>query len=154
MAAWSGRLRRPGGRPRRNLPVAALLVTGLLLTSCSYTADRRVAEGALEEATETPFYTLPSPLPAGAPGEIVRTEQLLSAPAGTVAWRVLYHSTDITGADIVVSGVVVGPDSPAPPGGRVVVGWGHPTTGAAPKCAPSNGIDPFDLIEGLAVRRI
>ena len=30
-----------------------------------------------------------------------------------------------------------------------MVGWGHPTTGTAPKCAPSNGIDPFDLIEGM-----
>ena len=31
----------------------------------------------------------------------------------------------------------------------MVVGWAHPTTGAVAKCAPSNGIDPFDLIEGM-----
>ena len=127
-----------------------LVAVLLALTACSYTADRRVAEGALEEATAPPFYDLPSPVPAGKPGDVVRTEKLQSAPPNTNAWRVLYHTTDVTGADIVVSGVVVGPDSPAPADGRVVVGWGHPTTGAAPKCAPSNGIDPFDLMEGLS----
>ena len=36
------------------------------------------------------------------------------------------------------------------PAGRVVVGWGHPTTGAAAGCAPSNGLDPFLVIEGLS----
>ena len=70
-------------------------------------------------------------------------------PDGTNAWRVLYHSTDVTGADIIVSGVVIAPDDDAPAGSRTVVGWGHPTTGAAAKCAPSNGIDPFDLVEGM-----
>jgi len=128
--------------------MALALIAGL--TACSYTADRRVAEGALEEATEAPFYALPNPVPAGKPGDIVRTEKLQSAPPDTNAWRVLYHTTDVTGADIVVSAVVVGPTSPAPAGGRVVVGWGHPTTGAAAKCAPSMGIDPFDLMEGLS----
>ena len=37
-------------------------------------------------------------------GAMVVTERLLSAPDGTNAWRVLYHSTDVTGADIIVSG--------------------------------------------------
>ena len=135
---------------RRSWSGFVLVAVLLALTACSYTADRRVAEGALEEATAPPFYVLPSPVPAGKPGDVVRTEKLQSAPPNTNAWRVLYHTTDVTGADIVVSGVVVGPDSPAPADGRVVVGWGHPTTGAAPKCAPSNGIDPFDLMEGLS----
>ena len=120
---------------RRSWSGFVLVAVLLALTACSYTADRRVAEGALEEATAPPFYDLPSPVPAGKPGDVVRTEKLESAPPNTNAWRVLYHTTDVTGADIVVSGVVVGPDSPAPADGRVVVGWGHPTTGAAPKCA-------------------
>ena len=96
-----------------------------------------------------PFYTLPSPVPAGAPGTILRTEKLSSAPDGTIGYRVLYHTTDLTGADIIGSGIVVAPSAPPPPGGRAVVGWGHFTTGAAQHCAPSNGIDPFDMIEGI-----
>ena len=46
--------------------------------------------------------------------------------------------------------MVVAPAGPAPASGRAVVGWGHPTTGAVARCAPSNGLDPFDLIEGLS----
>ncbi|HEY6800805.1 MAG TPA: lipase family protein, partial [Agromyces sp.] len=61
----------------------------------------------------------------------------------------LYHSTDLDGNDILVSGVVAAPDAPAPDGGRTVVSWGHPTTGTTERCAPSVGIDPFDTIEGL-----
>jgi len=49
----------------------------------------------------------------------------------------------------VVSGVVVAPAGPAPSGGRAVVAWAHPTTGAASRCAPSNSVAPFVLIEGL-----
>ena len=105
-------------------------------------------EGIAEEG-DSSFYTPPNPAPAGSPGQVVKTERLLSAPDGTNAWRVLYHSTDVNGTDNIVSGVVIAPDSPAPAGGRIVVGWGHPTTGAAAKCAPSNGIDPFDLVEGM-----
>ncbi|MCS5717846.1 lipase family protein [Herbiconiux sp. CPCC 205763] len=122
---------------------------GLAIASGFWTADRRIAEGALEEATEAPFYRLPDPVPSAAPGTVLRSEPILSAPNGAKAWRILYHSTDVHGTDIVVSGVVVAPDAPAPPGGRPIVSWAHPTTGAAQRCAPSLGIDPFDLIEGL-----
>src|SRR6478752_2366438 len=135
---------------RRRKVVALALMALLLVTGCTQSTDRRLVDGYFEEIGEQPFYTLPTPLPAGKPGEIVRTERLSSAPDRTIAWRVLYHTTDVTGADIVVSGVVIAPTAPAPAGGRVVVGWGHPTTGAAAKCAPSNGIDPFDLIEGMS----
>ncbi|WP_374855539.1 alpha/beta fold hydrolase [Herbiconiux wuyangfengii] len=122
---------------------------GLAIASGYWTAERRLTEGAIEEATEAPFYRVPDPLPSAAPGTVLRHEPTLSAPNGAKAWRILYHSTDVHGADIVVSGVVVAPDAPAPPGGRPIVSWGHPTTGAAQRCAPSLGIAPFDLIEGL-----
>ncbi len=122
----------------------------LLLAGCAESTDRRLAQGAFEEITEQPFYALPDPIPTGNPGDVVRTEQLDSAPAGTIAWRVMYHSTDVTGAPILTSAVVIAPTAAWPgPGSRPVVGWGHPTTGMAARCAPSNGIDPFDLIEGM-----
>ena len=133
----------------RALTALMLLTVPITLAACTSSVDRRLVEGAVDEVTESPFYTLPSPVPAGKPGDIIRTEKLSSAPDGSIGWRVLYHTTDVTGANIIASGVIVAPDAPAPAGGRTVVGWGHPTTGATAKCAPSNGIDPFDLIEGL-----
>ena len=133
---------RTGGR------ALCLVLCALLLAGCTGIVERG-AEGAVEEWTEGPFCRLPDPLPPGAPGAIVRSEPIGSAPADALAWRVLYHSTDLNNIPILVSGVVVAPRSPAPPGGRTIVSWGHPTTGIVQRCAPSVGIDPFDLIEGL-----
>lgn len=127
--------------------VAIVCVAVLAIAGCS--DGSRLVEGVVGEQHEAPFYAVPDPLPAGEPGTIVRSEPLPQGPAGAVAWRVLYHSRDRGDADILVSGVVVAPTSPAPPGGRTIVSWAHPTTGAAQQCAPSLGADPFDLIEGL-----
>ena len=71
------------------------------------------------------------------------------APLDALAWRILYRSTDLNGEDVVVSGLVIAPAGPVPPGGRTVVSWGHPTTGTAPDCAPSRFVDPFLSVEGL-----
>jgi pimeloyl-ACP methyl ester carboxylesterase len=73
----------------------------------------------------------------------------MGAPRATRAWRIMYRTTDASGDPQVSTGVLVVPLAPAPPGGRTVVSWGHPTTGAALECAPSYGFDPFLLIEGL-----
>jgi alpha-beta hydrolase superfamily lysophospholipase len=126
---------------------AVACVVVLAIAGCS--DGRRLVEGAIGEQHEASFYDVPDPLPAAVPGTVVRSEPLPQGPAGALAWRVLYHSRDLNSADIVVSGVVVAPASPAPPGGRTIVSWAHPTTGAAQQCAPSLGVDPFDLIEGL-----
>lgn len=150
---------RAGARVARHIGFAlvVLLVGVVLVVTATVPAasPRRVVTGVAELVGESAFYDPPSPYVAAAPGTVVRTERLLSAPAGAIAWRVLYHSRDARGTDLVVSGLVVAPDdanptSPAAPAsGRTVVGWAHPTTGAAARCAPSNGIDPFDLVEGL-----
>ena len=137
-------------RPGIRWAVAATLAATCLLAGCAQSTDHRLEEGVLEEITEEPFYALPDPIPAGNPGDVVRTEQLQSAPYGTVARRVMYHSTDVHGAPLLTSAVVIAPTAPWTGGGpRPVVAWGHPTTGMAARCAPSNGVDPFDLIEGL-----
>ena len=138
---------RRADRFRRLL--AAALAAALLLAGCSVETDRRIGDGIAEEKTDAEFYALPDPVPAGKPGTIERVETLPSAPAGSKAWRVLYHTTDLAGKDVITSASIIVPDSPAPAGGRPVVGWAHPTTGAVARCAPSNGIDPFDLIEGM-----
>jgi alpha-beta hydrolase superfamily lysophospholipase len=133
--------------------IAAVLLTVLLLVAIPtdgaiLDAEGSLVDGALD-AGDPAFYTPPSPLPAGSPGDLIRSERLDDAPSGAVAWRVLYHSTDASGADIAVSGTIIAPADAAHDGDRTVVSWAHPTTGTAPRCAPSIGIDPFDLIEGL-----
>jgi len=127
--------------------VTIALVVVLVCASCS--ADRGVAEDVVQNRTVGTFNSIPVPLPPGPPGSLVRSERLLGAPNGSIAWRVLYRSTDVHGAPIAVSGIVVAPDGPAPKDGRPVVSWGHPTTGAYGHCAPSEGLDPFALIEGV-----
>lgn len=144
------RARRIVGTTVLAVALTVAVVVGLAFATSFWRATTGLAEGAIEEATEAPFYTLPSALPPGEPGTLVRSEEIASAPDGADAWRVIYHSTDVHGDDIAVSGVVVAPEGEPPAGGRPVVSWGHPTTGAAKKCAPSVGIDPFDLIEGLS----
>ena len=146
------------GRLRRGFVVTAAVVATLVLVVMTVAmlllpaaSPRRLVTGALE-AGDLSFYAVPTSTPAAPPGTVVRSEELLSAPDESRAWRVLYHSTDLAGRDTVLSGIVVAPDSPAPATGRVVVGWGHPTTGAAASCAPSNGVDPYLLVEGLPDR--
>ncbi len=130
--------------------IALLAAVGLVLAGCAQSTDRRLEQGAIEEVAGLAFYAPPDPVPAGDPGDVVRTEQLASAPGGTLAWRVMYHSTDVMGTRILTSAVVVAPTAPwSGPGSRPVVAWGHPTTGVAARCAPSTGVDPFDLIEGM-----
>jgi pimeloyl-ACP methyl ester carboxylesterase len=121
----------------------------VLLSGCVLDLDRRLDEGLIDEKYDGPFYAMPAHLPAGEPGALIRTERIASAPLGTSAWRVIYHSRDLAGNDIAVSAVVIEPDGPAPQGGRPIVSWAHPTTGSAAHCAPSLGIDPFLLIEGM-----
>lgn len=137
-------------RPRRRrvlLLIGAVLIVVLGLAAAEFA--RRYIEGEADLKTDPAFYSLPSPAPTGEPGEIIRIEPIASAPAGSSAWRVIYHSRDLAGVDVPVSGVVIVPDGPAPDGGRTVISWAHPTTGAAAQCAPSLGLDPFQYIEGL-----
>ncbi len=141
--------RRIVGRVFAGVGLVLAIAVGLGIATGYWTADRRLAELALDQHDLTQFYRVPTPVPAAPPGTILRSEPIPGAPNGAKAWRILYHSTDLNGGDIAVSGVVVAPDSPPPPGGRPVVSWGHPTTGAAQKCAPSLALDPFELIEGL-----
>jgi len=89
------------------------------------------------------FYTPPNPLPAGAPGTIIRKELLSdNLPAGAVAWRIMYLSTGINGGPIAVTGVVVAPQDPGP-APRPVIAWAHGTVGVLPECAVSHTPDPY-----------
>lgn len=136
-------------RAQRRGFLIALLVVAMIAGVFAVDAVRRHVEGEADLRTDPAFYTVPDSLPAGDPGEIIRVEAIASAPLGSTAWRIIYHSRDLSGTDIPVSAVVIIPDTPAPAQGRTVIAWGHPTTGAAQKCAPSLAVDPFQLIEGV-----
>jgi pimeloyl-ACP methyl ester carboxylesterase len=62
----------------------------------------------------------------------------------------LYESTGLDGKPIAVSGVVIVPNGIAPPEGRPIVAWAHPTTGVASGCAPSLNANFFNTVPGLA----
>ena len=87
----------------------------------------------------TKFYSTPSPLPSGHPGDLIRSEEFdeYQLPEGVSAVRILYHSRSGRGEDVAASGVVLTPDQQAPAGGWPVIAWAHGFTGIARQCAPS-----------------
>jgi acetyl esterase/lipase len=101
------------------------------------------------------FYDPGPALHQGRPGTLIKTEPFGGAPAGAAAYKVLYRSTGLNGQTIAVSGIVIIPATPAPPGGREILAWAHPTTGIATRCAPSHLPDVYGTIPGLhdALRR-
>lgn len=72
----------------------------------------------------------------GPPGTLISAHRI-PAPAGALAWRILYRSTTTSGRPVEVSGMVVAPRGRAPRGGRSVLAWAHGTTGLTTECAPS-----------------
>jgi Secretory lipase len=137
---------------RRRVRRAALIAGSVLLATVAG-CGRAVPSGSAATGSHPPvfqppgpFYQPPAPLPAGRPGQLIR-EESLAAPAGYAAWRILFHSRDVAGRDIAVSGFVVMANSPAPAGGRPVVAYAHGIRGLARLCAPSNVTEP---LAGLA----
>ncbi len=116
------------------LLAAAVLVAGAPLAAASGSGGRGSAK--------------PGRLRAGRPGEVISATPIIS-PAGSRAWRVLYHSRAVDGRDVPVSGVIVAPTGKAPAGGRPVVSWAHGTHGLADACAPSRAIDVTYRLPGI-----
>jgi pimeloyl-ACP methyl ester carboxylesterase len=107
------------------------------------------AVGVADAFAQSAFYQ-PAPQEIeGPPGSIIRREPMLQAPAYISAWRVLYRSRGLHGEPIAVSGVVIAPKGAAPPGGRPIVAWAHPTSGVVERCAPSLAFFVFQQIQGL-----
>ncbi len=125
------------GRSRRPLGAVALLLAALAAPPLS-TAHAQSA-----------FYSASNAERRGPPGTVIRTEQIGGAPEGATAELVLYRSIGLDGQPIAVSGMVISPAGPPPPGGRPIVAWAHPTSGVAPRCAPSLAIFLFQQIQGL-----
>lgn len=154
--------------------MAAVLIGSAGLMGCSSSSDEATGPTTSflgDNPAAGRFYQPPDPLPAGDPGDIIRSEPLDGAPAGSRAWRVLYHSTGLHGEDIAVSGMVFAPDGSSSSSSsssttsttsgatttarsgdasdHPVVAWAHPTTGVADTCAPSVLSDGPSLVAGL-----
>jgi Secretory lipase len=143
-ARWQ--LRRWRARGAALTAGSALL---LLVAGCGRDAPSgSAATGSRPQVFQPPgpFYQPPAPLPAGRPGQLIRDESL-DAPPGYKAWRILFHSRDVAGRDIAVSGFAVMASGPAPAGGRPVLAYAHGIRGLARLCAPSNVTEP---LAGLA----
>jgi hypothetical protein len=125
--------RRPSADDDHRFRHPLLVIISIVVVSIIAIAINRI-----EPAQPGAFYDDAS-VPAGSPGAVIRTQPITGLPTGTQGWKVLYTSTGLDGQPIAVSGTVFVPSSPAPPGGRPVVAWAHPTTGVAPRCAPSLG---------------
>ena len=145
-SSWPGAPR--GGTPVGRVVIAAVTVSlaSLVLTpaaGASTPAKTPVASTGSEAVVTgvlASFYRPPSPLQFAPAGTIIRSQALSpdpGLPAGTRAWRVLYHSTSGSGGDLAESGMVVVPGGTPPPGGFPIVSWAHGTTGVATGCAPS-----------------
>lgn len=110
----------------------------------STTTSRPAPSADRFTGTVEDFYRVPDPLPAGKPGELIRTMRLAEdgkpAEAGTASLRVMYHSRDANGRDRAVTGIITYPTGTAPEGGWPVITSAHGTTGIAPQCAPSRWI--------------
>ena len=82
------------------------------------------------------FYTPPSPLPAGSPGDIIWDRTTTSPVSGANAWQILYLSTTAQGTRTAVSGTLIVPTA-AYSGVRPVVAYAAGTQGWGHSCAPS-----------------
>jgi hypothetical protein len=151
--------------PRRRCPTTLALALTTVVTATAVVAAACSGSTSPTESSSTqftvagsvvgqnqpsdPFYQTPNPLPPAPPGTIIRSEPMDGAPAGAQAYRVLYHSTGMSGGDIAESGVIIVPAGAPPSGGRPVVSWAHPTTGVDDTCAPSMSTLVFSILPGL-----
>ena len=118
---------------------AILFVVNPAFAQAPATAPVRPSQ-TLHTLPLTKFYDTPHPLPAGKPGELIRSEPFdeYELPPEVSAVRILYHSRSASGEDVATSGVVLIPSEKKPPaGGWPVIAWAHGATGVARPCAPS-----------------
>jgi Secretory lipase len=154
---------RPGprrdSRTRRGLRVVLATCLGATLAATSLAAAPAMAEPTPAPADD-PFYTPPSPLPDGRPGDIIRSrtsaftlQPVRKTPYPDVnAWQVLYRSQAATGEAIAVSGTVLVPSKPwTGTGSRPLVSYAVGTRGIGDACAPSYTLTQGTDYEGLFI---
>lgn len=133
-------------RTRRILPVAtALLLTALSAGSGAAAAEVQIpAVSTLSTLTGSAdaFYTPPSPLPPGEPGDVIRTRDVVtSSVPGARVQQIMYLSTDDEGGRIAVTGLLLTPLNQGLGHDNPLVADAPGTRGLADKCAPSRQAD-------------
>lgn len=104
------------------------------------------------EPEDPAFYVPPNPLPAGKPGDIIRSKPSKAGAATDKinAWQVMYLSTNALGAPIAVTGTILTPKGKDPKT-TPVISFGVGTHGPAFKCTPSYMSEIGALYEQPAV---
>ncbi|MFE0021209.1 lipase family protein [Amycolatopsis sp. NPDC059021] len=133
-------------RPSRKALAAVLAV--VLATGLAALLGASPANSAVPSATagtgpfDDSFYTPPSPLPAGKPGDVIRWRASKAGPRkdSVNAWQVMYLSTDALGKPDAVTGTVLVPKN-ADPAAAPIVAFAPGTHGPAFGCTPSSMID-------------
>lgn len=153
------RLRKPP--VRRLSALAALGTVALLAASCggsgsdsgrggSVTTDAADAvtstvptavEAERFDPGDDSFFTIPSPIPTGTHGDLLRVQEVAEHPDGMRWERIMYLSETVSGEPTVVTGVLSVPDGPAPTDGWRLATHGHGSTGLADDCAPSRTVE-------------
>ncbi|MGW5410819.1 lipase family protein [Actinomadura geliboluensis] len=138
---------------RRVLRTVAASCVGLAMAATALQGTAAAAPQDTSPPAEDPFYTPPAPLPAGAPGDVIRSRPAVfsmdpighSPYEGVKSWQVLYRSETVQGAPTAVSGMVLVPTKAwTGPGKRPLVSYAVGTRGLGDACAPS-----YTLTQGM-----
>jgi pimeloyl-ACP methyl ester carboxylesterase len=128
-------------RRTRIVPVALMLCIGLGPVTSSDPVS--ASPSAPAQSAIDPFYTPPSPLPSGSPGDLIRSERTTVSPLpgiplpGVNAWRLMYRSTSATDQQVAVTGTLMVPQMPWLLGRRPVVSYALGSHGMGEQCTPS-----------------
>ncbi|MGH3165614.1 MAG: lipase family protein, partial [Trebonia sp.] len=138
---------------------AAAVMTCLAPSAAQAAATTQAAAATKAAILPAPsgdaFYTPPSPLPSGNPGDIIWYRSVASPTAGSDAWQVLYLSTTAQGQPTAVSGEVIVPAAAYTGSGpRPLVAYAAGTQGWGPQCAPSKEMTAGDFDEQFAVNNL
>jgi len=88
----------------------------------------------VEVTTDVALYEVPSPIPDVVHGTLLKYQVVTpSSTAGAITYRVMYTSRSVQDAPIVVTGIVLVPDAPAGPDGRLTL-----TIATAPPAWPTS----------------
>jgi hypothetical protein len=139
-------------RARRRSLAAFAVVAVLVLAACEPPFPSQDA-----------FYQPPDPLPAGAPGTVIRSrastftlDPIGKAPDAAVrSTQMLYASRDASGQPMAVSGTLLVPTAPWSGGGhRPLVSYAVGTRGLGDDCAPSYTLTQGADYEGLFIKAL
>ncbi|WP_030170098.1 lipase family protein [Spirillospora albida] len=145
---------------RRFLRTALVSCIGVAMTATALQGTAGAAPQGTTPPAKDPFYRPPSPLPAGKPGDIIRSRRstftvdpFSRAPFGGVkSWQVLYRSESAQGTPIAVSGTVLVPTKAwNGPGKRPLLSYAVGTRGLGDACAPSYTLSQGYDYEALAI---